>query len=111
MISRKSCRPRLDALETKTMMSTVSSGVGPVHLHSPQNDAIEAAQSPVQKIALSGQANGVYVSSEGVRGTETRFHLSVSGAIAPIGPAVVTGASSGTGQAMLTFNPAQGSSA
>jgi hypothetical protein len=93
--------PRLESLETKTVMSTgtLTSPAAvprleprPVTPSLPSHeDAALRASTNVRKVDLIGQANGFFTSRDGPPDTGTRFRLNANGTIAPIGAAFVTG--------------------
>ena len=101
MTPRKTVLPRLESLETKTVMSAgaliaptalVRLEPGPIKPSLPFHDnAADPPSTKAQKIDLDGQANGFYTSRGGPPDTGTRFQVNVSGTIAPVGAAYVSG--------------------
>jgi len=80
MNPRRHHRPRFDSLESKVVPSA---GVG----------AMPVGHAPVRarEIVLTGAANGDYTSPPAIPDTGTRYHLTATGTITPLGPAVVSG--------------------
>ena len=106
MNSRKPLLPRLESLETKTVMSARPAAhpaavVGPEHgAASPwlsSHDMKSLASIEIQTVELNGQAEGSYTSRQGQPDSGTRYHVNASGTITPIGLAVVTGSFSTPG--------------
>jgi hypothetical protein len=101
MSFRKHLRPRLESLEKKTVLSAGASAApaaaeklepGSAGAQvSPVDTATAPSSTQIQKVELSGQATGTYTSRQGTRDTGSLFHVRASGAITPIGSAVVTG--------------------
>jgi hypothetical protein len=87
MSHRKSPRPCLDSLESRTVMSAgvatapVAAAVAHHRLPAVHTDA---------SVALTGQADGTYTSTLGPPDTGVRYKLKASGTITPIGSAVVS---------------------
>jgi hypothetical protein len=114
MRPRKPLLPRLESLEIKTVMSAGVSSVHPAVVgldpgpEKPRllslDDATDLASARAQKLELSGQTQGFYTSRFGPPDKADRFHLNSSGAITPIGAAVVTGT-------FETFRQSQGGGA
>ena len=101
MSVRKHLRPRLESLEKKTVLSAgapaapaAAESLEPGHAR-PQLSPVDTGTAPsstqIQKVVLSGQASGTYTSRQGTSDTGSLFHVCASGAITPIGTAVVTG--------------------
>ncbi len=101
MNTRMARLPRLELLETKTVMSSGASTApaaivrlepGPVEPSLPSHhDLAEPASTKARKVELSGQANGFYTSRERLPDAGTRFQVNANGTIAPFGAAFVTG--------------------
>jgi hypothetical protein len=105
MSFRKHLRPRLESLEKKTVLSAGASAAptavgaaaerldpGPAGPQLSSADTAAALTSALtQKVELIGQASGTYTSRQGTSDTWSLFHVHASGAITPIGSAVVTG--------------------
>jgi hypothetical protein len=100
MGTRKALRPRLESLESKTVMSAgvatapvaavVDHGPAAVQPAHPVKSSLAAAQSD-SSITLTGKAHGHYTSTQGPPDTGTHYDLRATGKLAHIGRAVVTG--------------------
>jgi hypothetical protein len=90
---RNARRPRLELLEPKTVMSAgVAAGAGAVALAPEAPAAAKLARPAEQVVSLTGQADGDYTSTQNKDNTGIKYQLSgASGAITPIGSAVVKG--------------------
>jgi hypothetical protein len=87
---RKALRPSLEFLESKTVMSAgVGAGVAALSLDTPA--AAKLARPVEQTVSLIGSAAGDYTSTLSKHSTGTRYDLSASGTVTPIGSAVVNG--------------------
>jgi hypothetical protein len=101
MSSRKAMEPRLEALETKALLSAGASNrpataiLGQHERSTPQlpsqNSTTDPASTQRETVALGGFIRGSYASRQSVTDNGTRFHLSAQGTITPIGLAVVIG--------------------
>ena len=101
MSSRRALGPRLEGLEPKTLMSAGASPrpalvVGEderrstPRLASPVT-ATDLASSRLEMVTLGGRIQGSFTSHQGVSSSGTRFRLSATGPITPIGTAVAVG--------------------
>jgi hypothetical protein len=125
MSSRMPLLPRLESLETKTVLSagapTAQAAVvriepGAAGSLVPSHDnAVDVASTKAQKVALQGLVNGFYTSREGPADIGTRFQVSANGTIAPFGAVYVTGSfhipgskNGGVATGMLTIVGNQG---
>jgi hypothetical protein len=96
---RKARRPRLESLESKTVMSAdvATAPVAAVLHHGPA--AVQPAYlvesslaaAPVGSITLTGKAHGHYTSTQGPPDTGTQYDLKATGKLTHIGRAIVTG--------------------
>jgi hypothetical protein len=87
---RKALRPRLEFLESKTVMSAgVGAGAAALSLDTPA--AAKLARPIEPTTSLTGSADGDYTSTLSKHSTGIRYHLSASGSITPIGSAVING--------------------
>ena len=87
---RKALRPRLELLESKTVMSAgVAAGAAALSLDTPA--AARLARPVEQTVSLTGSADGDYTSTLSKHSMGIKYHLSASGTITPIGSAVVNG--------------------
>jgi hypothetical protein len=89
---RKALRPRFELLESKTVMSAgVAAGAGAAALSLDTPATAKLARPVEQTVSLTGSADGDYTSTLNKHSTGIKYHLSASGAITPIGSAVVNG--------------------
>jgi hypothetical protein len=103
MRSRKDLRPRIESLETKTVMSAgVSTSLaaalaakrepGPVvPTASSPTGATDVVSAQTKTVNLSGQVAGTYTTTQGPPDTGTQYRIKASGSITPIGLATVSG--------------------
>ena len=89
---RNARRPRLELLESKTVMSAgFAAGAGAAALSLVTPAAAKLARPVEQTVSLTGSADGDYTSALRKHSTGIKYHLSASGTITPIGSAVVNG--------------------
>ncbi len=89
---RKAVRPRLELLESKTVMSAgVAAGADAVALSLDTPAAPTLARPVEQTLSVTGSAAGDFTSTPSKHSMGTKYHLSASGTITPIGWAVVNG--------------------
>jgi hypothetical protein len=89
---RKALRPRLELLESKTVMSAgVAAGAGAAALSLDTPAAAKLARPVEQTVSLTGSAAGDFTSTLSKHSMGIKYHLSASGTITPIGSAVVNG--------------------
>jgi hypothetical protein len=89
---RKALRPRLELLESKTVMSAgVAAGAGAAALSLDTPAAAKLARPVEQTVSLTGSADGDYTSTQSKHNMGIEYHLSASGTITLIGSAVVNG--------------------
>ena len=89
---RKALRPKLELLESKTVMSAgVAAGAGAASLSLDTPAAAKLARPVEQTVSLTGSADGDYTSTLSKHSMGIKYHLSASGTITPIGSAVVNG--------------------
>jgi hypothetical protein len=112
---RKALRPRLELLESKTVMSAgVAAGAGAAALSLDTPAAAKLARPVEQTVSLTGSADGDYTSTLGKHSMGIKYHLSASGTITPIGSAVVNawfhapGSNGGQDSGSLTIVGSQG---
>jgi hypothetical protein len=105
MSFRNSFRPRLDSLEKRTVLSAGASAASAAVIAAakalepgpsePQlssvGNATALTSTQIQTVELIGHANGTYTSRQANPDTGTQFSLHATGALTPIGSAVVTG--------------------
>jgi hypothetical protein len=92
MVFRKELRPRLELLESKTLMSAgVAAGAGAAALSLDTPAAAKLARPVEQTVSVTGSADGDYTSTLSKHSMGIKYHLSASGTITPIGSAVVNG--------------------
>jgi hypothetical protein len=101
MSALKPLLPRLESLETKTVMSAGAStapaaamdlGHGTVRPPlSSHGKVTDLAAMMAEKVELNGQAKGFYTSRFGPPDTGTQFRVNAIGLLTPIGSAVITG--------------------
>jgi hypothetical protein len=89
---KKALRPRLELLESKTVMSvSVAPGAGAAALSVDTPAAAKPARPVEQTASLTGSADGDYTSTLSKHSMGIKYHLSASGTITPIGSAVING--------------------
>jgi hypothetical protein len=89
---RKALRPRLELLESKTVMSAgVAAGAGAAALSLDTPAAAKLARPVEQTVSLTGSADGDYTSTLSKDSKGIKYQLRASGTITPIGSAVVKG--------------------
>jgi hypothetical protein len=90
---RKALRPRLELLESKTVMSAgAAAGAGAAAALSLDTPAAAKLARPVeQTVSLTGSADGAYASTPSKHSMGIKYQLGAFGPITPIGSAVVNG--------------------
>jgi hypothetical protein len=89
---RKALRPRLELLESKTVMSAgVAAGSGAAALALDTPAPAKLARPVEQTVSLTGSADGDFTSTLSKHSMGIKYHLNASGSITPIGSAVVNG--------------------
>ena len=89
---RKALRPRLELLESKTVMSAgVAAGAGAAAWSLDRPAAAKLARPAEQLVSLTGSVDGNYTSTLSKHNMGIKYDLSASGTLTPIGSAVVNG--------------------
>jgi hypothetical protein len=90
MVYRKALRPRLEPLESKTVLSA-GVGAGAVAALLNTSAAARLARAAEQTLSLTGSADGHFTSTLSHHSSGTEYQVSASGTLTPIGAAVVNG--------------------
>src|SRR5271166_789432 len=91
---RKALRPRLELLESKTVMSAglaAGDGAAAAALSLDTPAAAKLARPVEQTVSLTGSADGAYSSTPSKHSMGIKYQLGAFGPITPIGSAVVNG--------------------